>query len=145
MTRALLLSTVLLSACFVVPANQGGGTQPAGGGGGDPYAGGGGGGEPAAGGGGAPAPAPPAGPIVVSVSLKNTCPKTVRLFFGDKPKFGSGRYTTLGSNTITSESMQEGDMIWIVDESENGLSSTSVSQGGRNLEILPSCTGFTVR
>jgi hypothetical protein len=137
MNRLLLASTLLLSACFVVPAQQGGSSQPAGG---DPAAAG----TPAAS--PAPAPAPgPGGPVVVSVTLRNTCPQTVKLFFGDKPKYGSGTYTTLSSNSVTSYQKQEGDMIWIVDESENGLSSTSVSQGARTIEIGPSCTGFIMR
>lgn len=87
----------------------------------------------------------PAAPSVVHLSMKNTCPQTVNLFFGDKPKFGSGRYTTLGSNTITSESMQPGDMIWIVDGSQNGISSVTVDAGTKNVEINGDCSSFSVR
>jgi hypothetical protein len=94
----------------------------------------------------APAPAPaPATPQTVSVSLRNGCPSTVKLFFGDKPKFGSGRYTSLGSNTVTSYSMREGDMLWIVDDSQNGIGSVSVSNASRSFEITSSCTGFAPR
>jgi len=84
-------------------------------------------------------------PSVGSVSLKNTCPQTVKLFFGDKPKYGSGRYTSLSANTITSESMRAGDMIWIVDDSQNGLSSFSASGTSQRVEINSNCTGFIAR
>ncbi len=39
-----------------------------------------------------------------SLSLKNNCPNTVRLFIGKKPKYGSGKYTTVSSNSISSYS-----------------------------------------
>ncbi|MFO0635572.1 MAG: hypothetical protein U0168_22240 [Nannocystaceae bacterium] len=92
----------------------------------------------------APSPsAAPAGPV--SVTLRNACPQTVRLFFGDKPKFGSGTTSTLGSNTVTSHSFQPGDMLWIVDASDNGLSSTSISSTTREIEVTSGCTGFQVR
>jgi len=134
----LLLAAVLLPACFVPAQQGGGGAQPTTYG--DPA------GAPAAepaGGGAEATPAPAAGPV--SVTLRNTCPQTVRLFFGEKPKFGSGTYTTLSSNTVTSYQMQPGDMIWIVDGSDNGVSSTSVSQSTRTIEITQGCTGMTAR
>jgi hypothetical protein len=87
----------------------------------------------------------PAGPSVVSVTLKNNCRETVKLFFGDKPKFGSGTYSSLGANTQTSHSFRPGDMMWIVDDGQNGISSTSVSAGMSRIEITESCTGLTAR
>jgi hypothetical protein len=87
----------------------------------------------------------PAGPSVVSVTLKNNCRETVKLFFGDKPKYGSGTYSSLSANTLTSKSFSPGDMIWIVDDSQNGISSTSVSAGMSRVEITESCTGLTAR
>jgi hypothetical protein len=81
------------------------------------------------------------GPAMWSLTLHNSCSKTVKLFFGDKPKFGSGKYTTLGSNNVTSYTGSSGDMIWIVDESENGLSSMSPS-GSQNMQITSGCSGF---
>lgn len=89
--------------------------------------------------------AAPSGPRSVSVSLKNNCRQSVKLFFGDKPKFGSGTYSSIGSNTRSSRSLMEGDMIWIVDDSQNGLSSITVGANTRDIEILDSCTGFRVR
>lgn len=85
----------------------------------------------------------PAAPQVVSVTLHNDCDHTVKLFLGDKPKFGSGTNTSLGSNTTTSYQMKPGDMIWITDDSENGLSSTSIGGGSsQRINITSSCTGF---
>ena len=83
----------------------------------------------------------PAGGGNWSLSLKNSCPKTVRLFLGNKPKFGSGTTTTLGANTISSYSGRAGDMIWIVDDHDNGMSSLSPS-GSQRMQITPSCSGF---
>ncbi len=87
----------------------------------------------------------PAGPTVVYVTLRNTCPSKVNLFLGDTPKFGSGTYTSIGANTSTGMSFKEGDMIWIVDDSQNGISSTTVSANARTVEITKSCTGMTSR
>ncbi len=84
----------------------------------------------------------PKPPSVVSVSIKNECKKKVKLFFGKKPKFGSGTYSSIGSNTRTSRSMRPGDMVWIVDDSQNGISAATASAGTRNLKITRSCTGI---
>jgi hypothetical protein len=77
-----------------------------------------------------------------SMSLKNECPRTVRMFIGTKPKFGSGTTTTVSSNSISSYSGTAPQMYWIVDEHDNGLSSYTASPGRQNVRILPSCTGF---
>ncbi|MFO7565269.1 MAG: hypothetical protein R6X02_21685 [Enhygromyxa sp.] len=49
------------------------------------------------------------------------------------------------TNTQTSKSFRLGDMIWIVDDSQNGVSSTSVSASTLRVEITESCTGLTAR
>lgn len=76
-----------------------------------------------------------------SLSLKNNCKKTVKLFLGNKPKFGSGTSTSISANTITSYSGREGDLIWIVDERDNGLSSLS-PRGSQRMQITEGCSGF---
>ncbi len=83
-----------------------------------------------------------AGPSVVSLTLHNDCPHTVRLFFGRTPKFGSGTESSISSNSRESHAMREGDMVWIVDESGNGMSSLTASPGQTNVTITRSCTGF---
>ena len=123
------LACVFTTACLMPPAQNGGGNYSGGGGGyssgapasGDPAA------EPASYG-SAPASAPAsaaaqAGPV--SVTIRSACSKTVKVFYGDKPKFGSGTYSSISSNSVQSHTFQPGDMFWIVDESENGLGSTS--------------------
>lgn len=90
----------------------------------------------------ASAPAP-AAPVVVSVELHNDCEHDVKLFFGEKPGFSSGTSTSLESNSTTSYQMKPGDMIWITDDSENGVSSTSIgSSPSESLRIMPGCSGF---
>jgi len=86
----------------------------------------------------------PAGPQVVSVELHNDCANTVKLFLGQKPKYGSGTNTSLGSNTTTSYQMKPGDMIWIIDDGENGVSSTTIagSSSSERITIASSCNGF---
>jgi hypothetical protein len=81
------------------------------------------------------------GPSRWSLTLHNDCRSTVKLFFGQKPKFGSGTYSSLGSNNTTSYSGNAGDMIWIVDDSQNGVSSLSPS-GNQRMKITSSCSGF---
>ncbi len=92
-----------------------------------------------------PSSGPPAPSGPVSVTLRNSCRETVPLFFGDNPGFGSGTYSSLSSNTVTSRSFSEGDMIWIVDDSRRGISSVTVSRGSRTIEITSACTGFVTR
>jgi hypothetical protein len=67
------------------------------------------------------------------------------VFYGDKPKYGSGTYSSLSGNSVTSKQFREGDMIWLVDDSQQGLSSMTVSSGTRTVEVTEHCTGFTTR
>ena len=95
-----------------------------------------------------PAPttaAAPEPPRPVSVKLRNGCSDTVKIFFGDKPKFGSGTYSSLSSNTSTNHSFMPGDMFWIVDEGQNGLSSVTVAENTREIEVQSGCTSLTAR
>jgi hypothetical protein len=141
----LLMAFIAMGGCLIPPAQSGGGS-PAYGGGSPGYASSSGGtsesAPPPSTYGGTPAAAP-AGPQIVSVTLHNDCDHTVKLFLGDKPKFGSGTNTSLGSNTTTSYQMKAGDMIWITDDNENGLSSTSIGGGSsQRINITSGCTGF---
>lgn len=129
-----LLFAVFLAGC-IVPVqsandpNQGGGYQSA---------------PPPEASGGGEAP-PPAGPTVVSVSIRSACSQTVRVFYGDKPKFGSGTYSSISSNSVQSKSFQPGDMVWIVDSSDNGLSSVTVTENTREIEVSPNCDSLHER
>jgi hypothetical protein len=142
--RGILVVAVLGSAACIVPVQQqpaggGGGYSGGGGGGGDPYAapppsGGGGGG------GGAPAPAGP-----TSVTIRSSCSQTVRVFYGDKPKFGSGTTSSISSNSVNSHSFMDGDMFWIVDDSDNGVDSVTLGPGIREILINSDCRSISTR
>ncbi len=150
MTRIFAVAALGFAACFIPVQSQ----QPAGGGGyqGGGGGGGGGGGDPygqsqppppsggGAGGGGAPAPAGP-----VSVTIRSSCPSTVRVFYGDKPKYGSGTTSSISSNSVNSHSFQPGDMFWIVDASDNGVDSITVGPGLGTIEIGSNCTSLSSR
>jgi hypothetical protein len=89
--------------------------------------------------------AAPSTPSSVSVSIKNSCEKTVKVFFGDKPKFGSGTYSTASSNSRSSHSFAPGDQFWIVDDSQNGVANVAVSESTHEIEILGSCDRLAAR
>lgn len=78
----------------------------------------------------------------VSVTIRSRCGRTVRVFYGDKPKFGSGTTSSVSSNSVESHSFRAGDQMWIVDDHDNGISNTQVSSGTREIEISASCSGL---
>jgi hypothetical protein len=82
---------------------------------------------------------------VVSVSLRSRCGKTVKVFFGKEPKFGSGTTSSISGNSVQNHSFKPGDMVWLVDDSGNGVASATASPGMREIEIASSCTGLTSR
>ena len=140
----LLLSGLLLGGCLIPVQSR----QPSGGG--APYAGNT-GGDPDAEAGGAPAgeapagpagPARPAGPQTVSVTIRSSCPRTVKVFYGEKPKFGSGTNSTISSNSVQSHTFRAGDSFWIIDDSENGLAQYRIQPSTSTIEIGSSCTSF---
>jgi hypothetical protein len=78
-----------------------------------------------------------------SVTLHNSCSQTVKLFIGDgEPPFGSGTYTSIGSNTIQSQSGSLPEAIWIIDDSQRPISAYTPRPGSQDIEIISSCTGF---
>ncbi len=81
---------------------------------------------------------------VISVTIRSSCPNTVRVFFGSKPKYGSGTYGSISANSVQSYQMRQGDMIWLVDQNDEGVSSFSASPAVNNAEINSACTGFLV-
>ena len=76
----------------------------------------------------------------VSVTIRSACSKTVKVFYGSNPKFGSGTQSSISSNSVQSHSFRVGDMFWVTDESGNGLDSVTVSDRTRGLEISSSCS-----
>jgi nucleoid-associated protein YgaU len=87
----------------------------------------------------------PSAPTTVSVTIRNKCSKTVKLFYGDKPKFGSGTYSSASSNSVQSHTFRPGDQLWLVDDSQNGLANVQVGPSTREIEIGSSCGGLVQR
>lgn len=99
--------------------------------------------RPTTGAGAGPAMAEPKAPVVVSVSVKNECANTVHVFYGKEPKYGSGREVALGGNSLQNQSFKPGDMIWVVDDQQNGIASTSVSEGTH--DVVVGCSNISSR
>ncbi len=137
-TLAIALCLLALPACFMPmpPQNSGGSSAPSSGGTGSEPA------NAAAPAEAGSAPKEAVGPQTDSVTLHNDCSKTVKLFLGEKPKFGSGTSTTIGSNTTQSHTLGVGKMIWIVDDSENGVAQYVGQAGMHRIKIPASCNQF---
>jgi hypothetical protein len=152
--RSLLLAlaaSALTAGCMnlMPPPQTGGPTDPAAGG--TPGAGEPGGqgiaiGEPAPGTdaketGDKPADKPP---VPTTVEIKSECSKTVPVFYGEKPKFGSGKKSSVSSNSTSSEGRNaDGTLtVWIIDDKENGLASAKVTPDTKRVLIDKSCTSI---
>jgi hypothetical protein len=92
------------------------------------------------------APAPSAS-IPTTVEIHSDCTKTTPVFYGEKPKFGSGTKSSISSNTTTSASRKsDGSLtVWIIDEQENGIASVHVGPTTKRVEIDRSCRQITAR
>ncbi len=95
------------------------------------------------GGGGGGGGSAPSGPV--SVTIRSSCPKTVPVFYGNKPKYGSGTSSSVSTNSVSSHSFREGDMFWVTDESGNGLDGFTVTRDTRTIEIDSSCSRLSGR
>jgi hypothetical protein len=79
----------------------------------------------------------------VSLSIKNNCRQSVKIFIGTKPKYGSGTTSTLGGNSVNSRSgVNVGDQLCIVDNSGNPISCMTISSSTGRVEINSAGTGF---
>jgi len=85
--------------------------------------------------------------VPTSVEIHSDCTKTTPVFYGEKPKFGSGTKSSIGSNTTTSASRKsDGTLtVWIIDEQENGIASVHVGPSTKRVEIDRSCRQITAR
>lgn len=81
----------------------------------------------------------------VSVTIRSSCPRTVPVFYGNKPKYGSGTSSSVSTNSVSSHSFREGDMMWVTDDSGNGLDGFTVTRGTRTIEIDSSCRRLSGR
>ena len=93
------------------------------------------------------ASAAPSAFVPTTVEIHSDCTKTTPVFYGEKPKFGSGTKSSIGSNTTTSASRKsDGTLtVWIIDEQENGIASVHVDASTKRVEIDRSCRQITAR
>ncbi|MEO7092731.1 MAG: hypothetical protein ABI175_05740, partial [Polyangiales bacterium] len=67
------------------------------------------------------------------------------VFYGNKPKYGSGTSSSVSTNSVSSHSFREGDMFWVTDESGNGIDGFTVTRDTRTIEIDSSCSRLSGR
>ncbi len=90
------------------------------------------------------APGEPTRPLPTTVEIRSECSKTVPVFYGEKPKFGSGTRSTVSGNSTSSQGRKaDGTLtVWIIDDSENGVASARVTPETRRVVIDRSCTAI---
>jgi hypothetical protein len=93
------------------------------------------------------AAAAPSASVPTTVEIHSDCTKTTPVFYGEKPKFGSGTKSSIGSNTTTSASRKsDGSLtVWIIDEQENGIASVHVGPTTKRVDIDRTCRQITAR
>lgn len=98
---------------------------------------------------GAPAKAPEAAKpsVPTMVEIRSECSKTVDVFLGEKPKFGSGTKTQVsGNSTSTRGRKADGTLtVWLIDDKENGIASVNVTPETKRVVIGSSCKDITAR
>ena len=92
-----------------------------------------------------PASTAPAAPTTVSVTIRSSCSKTAKVFYGDKPGFSSGTRSSVSSNSVSSQTFRVGDQMWILDDSDKGIGNVTISAGTREIEVSSSCTSLSMR
>ncbi len=85
----------------------------------------------------------PAASQTVSVTLRSSCSKTVKVFYGDKPRFSSGTESSISSNSVSSKTFQVGDKIWLLDDRGNGVDEVTVGSSTRQVEVGSSCSSLS--
>lgn len=147
MKRTLVISIALLSGCLMPPMGQPGSssTGPSSSSGSpssfESES------EPAPGM-GAPQPdraSAPAAVTTASVTIRSSCSKTAKVFYGDKPGFSSGTQSSISSNSVQSKTFRVGDQMWVTDESGKGLDGVTIDAGTRQIEISSSCSSLSSR
>ncbi|MBS1914590.1 MAG: hypothetical protein JST22_21585 [Bacteroidetes bacterium] len=69
-----------------------------------------------------------------SAQLHNKGSNTVRIFIGEKPGYSTGTFDRISGNTW-GMTINCGDRVWIVDDRDNGVTSTVVGSGVRYVLI----------
>lgn len=86
-------------------------------------------------------------PTPTTVEIHSDCGRTVSVFYGDKPKFGSGTKSSIGANTTTSATRKPDGtlMVWIVTDAEDPVASATVTPATRRVTIDRSCNALVAR
>ena len=90
-------------------------------------------------------PGAPAGPQTVSVTIRSSCSKTAKVFYGEKPGFSSGTQRSVSSNSVENKTFRVGDQMWVVDDGGKPLGNVRIEPGTRQIEIASSCTALSAR
>lgn len=85
----------------------------------------------------------PAAPTTVSVTIRSSCSKTAKVFYGEKPGFSSGTTSSISSNSVQSKTFRPGDLMWVLDDSGKPLGSVRIDDRTRTLEISSSCSSIS--
>ena len=96
---------------------------------------------------GAKAPEAAKASVPTTVEIHSDCPKTVSVFYGEKPKFGSGKKSSVSSNSTSSEGRgADGTLtVWIIDEKENGVANVKVTPETKRVTISASCRDISAK
>lgn len=106
---------------------------------------------------GAAPPPPPKTPLVaakeaevggaaastIEVTLRNSCPESVMLWFGPTPGTGEGRLMGLGSTNTATVRVKQGEQLWLLDRERNGTAGITVDASMREVEA--GCGGLSAR
>ena len=85
--------------------------------------------------------------VPTTVEIRSECSKTVSVFYGDKPKFGSGKKSSVSGNSTSTEGRKsDGTLtVWLIDDKENGIASASVGPETKKVVIGSSCTSISAK
>ncbi len=88
---------------------------------------------------------PPAPAGALTITLRSGCPKSVRVRHGGRPAQGAGATTVVDPHSAQPHRVQPGEELWLVDETDQDVSSTTVDAATREVEVRPKCDGFIRR
>ena len=80
-----------------------------------------------------------------TVTLRNNCARRVVFYIGEQPGEGDGRYMTVGSTNMISPRLRVGELVWLLDEHQAGLTSVTVAGRTSDIEVAASCAALTAR
>ena len=87
----------------------------------------------------------PAAPTTVSVTIRSSCSKTAKVFYGDKPGFSSGTQSSVSSNSVSSKTFRVGDQMWVLDDAGKPLDNVRIESSTRQIEVSSSCSTLASR